>query len=156
MLQMEVRNDYRNKCVLLMRRLEQKSHEVEQLKTLMASALFLTVPALAAMDMFRKTLVTAERNGMVYHKAKVTNKKPGYAEINYRNFWDATQQELPPEVGPEELGGYKDILLELHMVCGGSFDNGGIPSRVEGRTMRVVRVPERIYRLLTEGEGDTV
>lgn len=154
MLQMESGNDYRNKCVQLMQLLRQKNIEIEELESIIESQSMGGCTALAAVEIFRKTLVTATRNSMVYHKSNVTDKKQGSIEINYRNFWEVSRSEMSPAATMEDMASYRETLQALQLVQGGSFEGGGIPSRVEGRTMRVVRIPEQVYRMLG-GEGNT-
>lgn len=150
---METCNDYRTKCVMLLRLLEQKNKELNALKKVCVGPSKAETPILAAMDIFHKTLVTAERNAMIHHKPSVTQKSEGYVEINYRVFWDITMDTMLSTVMPEDIVSYKETLRDLQLVCSGSLERGGIPSRIEGRTMRVIRVPERIYFLLIGREA---
>lgn len=141
-------NFSRDKYIKLIQLLELRTKEVEQLKSQIVCQPPLTNPVIVTVDAFRKVLVTAHRNNAAHIKPKVTSRKQGYVDICYRNFMDLLAQEL--QEGRQQ--NYKDILLTLGFADAASFTNGGIPARVEGKTVRVVRIPQPVFNLLTESE----
>lgn len=141
--------NYRNKCAELVQILHRKNQEIDVLKSRNNSTFIPDCPALTAIDILRNTLVTAAGNAAVYHKPKITSRKQDYIEICTRNFYDLTQDEL--EGRRFDMESYKETLRTLNLVDAASFINGGIPSRIDGRTVRVVRIPEAVYKLLAGG-----